>query len=104
MRTGWLLAGATFLLAAACAPAPRPAAVGVPATSVVPPQLVPGATPPTRPPLTPAVAVSPLPTAAASPEPSPETSPSPAATAGPVLHPTLPRVGVTPSPAATPGR
>jgi hypothetical protein len=97
----WLLAGATFLLAVACGPPPRPAAVGVPATSVVPPQLVPGATPPTRPPLAPAVAVS-LPTSVAAAVPSPDTARAPQSS--PVLHPTLPRPQITPSPVATAGR
>jgi hypothetical protein len=91
------LAASLALLVVACAPPARPAAVGTPATSVVPAQLVPGATAPTRPPLTPAVAVSPLPTTESA--PSPEASPAPAATTGPVLHPTLPRVDVTPTPA-----
>jgi hypothetical protein len=88
----------TFLItfAAACGSPPRPAAGGAPATSVVPPQLVPGATPPTRPPLSPAVAVSPAPSPAGSPIPSPAASPA----ASPVIHPTVPRLDVTPSPVA----
>src|SRR5215211_3190359 len=34
VKTSWLLASVTFLLAAACAQPPRPAAVRTPATSV----------------------------------------------------------------------
>ena len=44
-----------IVLAASCGPQ-RPTEVGAPATSVVPPELVPGASPPPRPPLSPAVA------------------------------------------------
>jgi hypothetical protein len=91
-----------LFVVATCAPPPRPAAFGVPATSVVPPQLVPGATPPTRPPLTPAVAVNPQPSATTA-APSPGASAARAA-AGPVLHPTLPRVQVTRTPTAAPRR
>jgi len=75
----------------------------MPATSVVPPQLVPGAMAPTRPPLSPAVAVNPPPLAANALSSS-DTTPTLVATAGPVLHPTLPRVAATQSPAATPAR
>jgi hypothetical protein len=57
---------------------------------------------PTRPPLSPAVAVNPPALAAAA--ASPDTTPTLVATAGPVLHPTLPRVAAAPSPAATTGR
>ena len=97
MTPRWLLASAALLVVACGQPA-RPEAVRPPATSVVPPQLVPGAAVPTRPPLTPAVAVSPLPTTA-EPAPSADAVPAPAAPTGPVLHPTLPRVNVTPTPA-----
>lgn len=97
MTSRWLLASAALLVLACGQPA-RPEAIRPPATSVVPPQLVPGAVVPTRPPLTPAVAVSSLPTT--EPAPSPEAAPAPAAPSGPVLHPTLPRVNVTPTPAA----
>jgi hypothetical protein len=80
-----------ILAAAACAPPQRPTAAEVPATSVVQPELVPGAKRPTPPELASPVAVSPI--------PSPAASPSPAAAASPVLHPTLPSVGANPSPA-----
>ena len=95
MTPRWLLASAALLIVA-CAPPARPESVRTPATSVVPPQLVPGAVVPTRPPLTPAVAVNPLPTTA-EPAPSAAAAPAPAARSGPVLHPTVPRVNVTPT-------
>jgi hypothetical protein len=92
------VAGLALLIAmaTACGSPPRPDAAGEPATSAVPPQLVPGATPPTRPPLSPAVAVSPVPPPAGSPIPTAAATPAPS----PVMHPTLPRLDVTPSPAA----
>jgi hypothetical protein len=85
-------------VAAACAPQ-RPTAAEVPATSVVQPELVPGAKRPTPPVLSSPVAVSPVPAPVASPAAAAAASPSPAAAASPVLHPTLPSVGANPSPA-----
>jgi hypothetical protein len=91
MSTGWLLVSAVLLILAACGPPPRPAAVRTPATSVVPAPLVPGGATPTRPALGPAG--------------SPTAAPAGAmGAAGPVMHPTVPRLAVTPSPAPTAGR
>src|SRR5438067_665344 len=87
------LAAVLVVIAGACA-APRrnPSEVAAPATSVVPPELLPGATPPPVP--TPRV-FGPIASPGASPAASPVASP---AAATPTVRPTLLPAGPSPTP------